>query len=82
MYVRKENIALLITDIIIPGGMGGQELVEYLSGIHPEMKVLYISGYTEDTIIHKGVLETGAAFLQKPFTSKVLTEKVCSLMDM
>ncbi|MCD6120393.1 MAG: response regulator [Spirochaetales bacterium] len=79
---RKEDIAMLITDIIMPGGMSGPDLVKYLSGIHPEMKVLYISGYTEDTIGHHGVPETGTSFLQKPFTSKALLELIRSLLDM
>src|SRR6202030_2713194 len=56
-------IHLMVTDVIMPG-MSGDKLANYLSVLRPEMKVLYVSGYTDHTIVHHGVLEPGLAFLQ------------------
>jgi two-component system, cell cycle sensor histidine kinase and response regulator CckA len=56
--------------------MNGAQLATILSAQRPEMKVLYVSGYTDDTIVRHGVLEAGLAFLQKPFSPKTLARKV------
>ncbi len=69
------KIDLVITDVVMPG-MGGRELVKQLALSRPETKVLYLSGYTEDAIVSEGTIESGAAFLQKPFTLQVLSRKV------
>ena len=68
-------IDILITDVVMPG-MSGRELAKQLCASDPEMKVLFLSGYTEDAIVHQGVLEPGTAFLQKPFTLQMLSLKV------
>ena len=68
-------IHLMVTDVILPG-ISGPQLASHLSPIRPEMKVLYVSGYTDDTIVGHGVLEPGLAFLQKPFSPKTLARKV------
>ena len=68
-------IHLMVSDVIMPG-MSGDKLASYLSVLRPEMKVLYVSGYTDDSIVHHGVLEPGLAFLQKPFSPKTLARKV------
>jgi len=68
-------IDLLITDVLMPQ-MGGRELVEGLRAQGREMKVLYVSGYTEDTTLYSGELAPGTAFLQKPFTLGSLLDKV------
>ena len=61
--------------------MNGREVAERLAPAHAGMKVLYLSGYTDDAIVHHGVLEAGIAFLQKPFTPAVLLRKVREVLD-
>jgi two-component system cell cycle sensor histidine kinase/response regulator CckA len=72
-------IHLMVTDVIMPG-MSGAQLASHLSALRPEMKVLYVSGYTDDTIVLHGVLEAGLAFLQKPFLPKMLVRKVAEVL--
>ncbi|HUS19424.1 MAG TPA: PAS domain S-box protein [Terriglobales bacterium] len=73
-------IQLLLTDVVLEQ-MGGPELARRLAGIRPDMRVLYISGYTDDAIIHHGVLTEGTAFLQKPFTTEALAKKIRQVLD-
>jgi PAS domain S-box-containing protein len=70
-----DPIDLVVTDIVMPG-MNGRELAEQLTKMRPGLRVLYVSGYTEENIAHRGVLDTGIAYLQKPFTPASLGEKV------
>jgi two-component system, cell cycle sensor histidine kinase and response regulator CckA len=70
-----ERIDILITDVVMPG-IGGRELAKKLLELRPDLSVLYLSGYTEDTILHQGALGPGTAFLQKPFTLQNLARKV------
>lgn len=74
-----DTIHLMITDVIMPG-MSGTKLAAYLAAMRPSMKVLYVSGYTDDTIVQHGVLEPGLEFLQKPFSPKTLAAKVDDLL--
>ncbi len=76
----SDTIDLLLTDVIMPG-ISGPKLAAELSPIRPDMKVLYMSGYTEDSIIHKGVIPEGTEFLQKPFTPGSLSGKVRAVLD-
>jgi two-component system, cell cycle sensor histidine kinase and response regulator CckA len=66
---------MLITDVVMPG-MSGRELSARLCASCPQIKVLYLSGYTEDAIVHEGVVDPDTAFLQKPFTLQMLSRKV------
>jgi len=72
-------IHLMVTDVIMPG-MSGAQLASHLSVLRPEMKVLYVSGYTDGSIVRHGVLKAGLAFLQKPFPPKTLAQKVSELL--
>ena len=77
---HREEIALLLTDVVLPE-RSGRELYETLAESRPSLKVLYISGYTGNAISHRGVLEAGTAFLQKPFTPDALAGKVREVLD-
>ena len=72
---HQGSIDILITDVVMPG-MSGRELAKTLAQVRPGIKILFLSGYTEDAIIHQGVLDSGTAFLQKPFTLQTLARKV------
>jgi two-component system cell cycle sensor histidine kinase/response regulator CckA len=74
------EIHLLLTDLVMPG-MTGRELVETLSVERPGLRVLYMSGYTDDTVVRHGVLEEGMPYLQKPFTPQALALKVREVLD-
>ncbi len=73
-------VQLLITDVIMPG-MSGRDLATKLSERFPDLKILFISGYTDDAIVHHGVLDPGLSFLQKPFTPHAIAKKVRELLD-
>ncbi len=76
----QEPIHLLISDVIMPE-LSGSALVSQLSQLRPELKVLYMSGYTDNAIIHQGVLDQKANFIQKPFTPMALAHKVRVVLD-
>ena len=74
------EIHLLLTDVVMPGS-SGRELAKRLTGRYPNLRVLYMSGYTYNVIAQDGTLEEGISFLQKPFTPQVLSEKVREVLD-
>ena len=76
---RDQAIDMVLTDVVMPI-MNGKELKKRLLGIRPDIKVLFMSGYTANTIAHHGVLEEGVDFLAKPFTMKDLASKVRQVM--
>jgi two-component system, cell cycle sensor histidine kinase and response regulator CckA len=77
---HPEEISLLVTDIVMPG-MTGRELAELLTVERPDVRVLYMSGYTDDAVVRHGVLTEGMPYLQKPFNPRALATKVREVLD-
>jgi len=73
-------IHLLVSDVVMPN-LSGRELSERLTRVRPGLKVLFLSGYTDDAVVRHGVLESRVAFLQKPFTAAGLAQKVREVLD-
>jgi CheY-like chemotaxis protein len=77
---HKARIDLLITDVVMPK-ISGKEVAEQLKTIHPETKVLFMSGYTDEAIVHHGIVDSTIAFIQKPFSEHALAHKVREVLD-
>jgi two-component system, cell cycle sensor histidine kinase and response regulator CckA len=81
-YIQQHlgTIELVISDVVMPE-MGGRELGQHLAVFDPELPVLYMSGYTGDDVVQRGLLDAGAPFQQKPFTPGALAAKVRTMLD-
>lgn len=75
-----DDIALMLTDVIIPG-KDSKELAAEISGICPKLRILFMSGYTDDTIVHHGVLDPDVEFIRKPFSQRDLAVKIREILD-
>jgi two-component system cell cycle sensor histidine kinase/response regulator CckA len=80
LFERHPHIDVILTDVVMPGG-SGPELITRLTGRRPEMKVIYMSGYTDDAIAQRGVLDPEIAFLHKPYTMETLARKLREVLD-
>jgi two-component system cell cycle sensor histidine kinase/response regulator CckA len=80
LFEANEVIDVLLTDVVMPGA-SGPELTRQLIEQRPALKVIYMSGYTEDAIVQHGVLKPGTAFLNKPFTSQTLGQKIREVLE-
>jgi CheY-like chemotaxis protein len=83
LQIAREHptpIKLLITDVVMPG-MNGPQLAKEIASIQPDIRVLFVSGYTSDIVIHEGVADRGTSFLQKPYVFKELLRRIRDLLD-
>ncbi len=75
------TIDLLMTDVVMPE-MNGRDLAAKVTELHPDIKLLFMSGYTANVIAHQGILDDGVSFIQKPFSMAGMTVKVRELLNM
>jgi CheY-like chemotaxis protein len=77
---EAEAIDVLLTDVVMPE-MSGKDLADRLCSLRKSLKVLYMSGYTYDSMTHRGILDEGVHVLQKPFTTNALARKIREVID-
>jgi DNA-binding NarL/FixJ family response regulator len=77
---HKAPIHLLVTDVVMPG-QSGRVLAEQLTRLHPETSVLYLSGYTDDAVVRRGIVQAHVNFLQKPYSPGTFVRKVRNVLD-
>jgi signal transduction histidine kinase len=81
VLAREAGIAVLFTDIGLPGGMNGRQLVDAARLLRPDLKVVYTTGYARNAIVHGGVLDPGTQLLPKPFSFAALASKIRTVLD-
>ena len=81
VLMQAPDIDLLFTDVVMPGGMGGRDLADAARRLRPDLKVLFTSGYTENSIVHDGRLDSGVKLLSKPYRRKQLASKIREVLD-
>lgn len=81
LLAAADDIVLLFTDIVMPGGMNGRELADIALQRHPDLCVLYTSGYTENAVVHQGRLDPGVELLSKPYKRQDLAQKLRAVLD-
>ena len=77
---QPKAVDLLLTDVVMPD-MNGKQLYEKSLRFNPDIKVLYMSGYSNNVIAHRGILDSGIHFIQKPFSNRSLLEKIREVLD-
>ncbi|MFP6772050.1 MAG: response regulator, partial [Alphaproteobacteria bacterium] len=77
----KPQIDLLLTDVLLPGGLNGQQVADAALSIRSDLKVMFMSGYAKEAIIDQGRLKSGTKLLSKPFLPTVLAEQVRMVLD-
>ncbi|MGH7230502.1 MAG: response regulator, partial [Nitrospiraceae bacterium] len=77
---HTQTVHLLLTDVIMPQ-MSGPEVANQLKAVHPDLRVIYMSGYTDDAVVRHGVSEKGTHFLEKPFAPEALLQTVRGALD-
>ncbi len=77
---RTNNVKLILTDLVMPE-MGGKELAEIISKVDPSLKILFTSGYSDNHVVQKGILEKNVNFVQKPYTFQSISQKIRTILD-
>jgi CheY-like chemotaxis protein len=77
---NSTNVDLLLTDVVLPGKIGGRDMAERIKSIRPEIRILFMSGYTENSIVHHGRLDDGVQLIAKPFNREQLARKVADVL--
>jgi CheY-like chemotaxis protein len=78
---QTEDIALLVTDVMLSGAMNGKRVALEAEALRPGIKILYMSGYSENAIVHHGRLDQGVHFIQKPFRKQDMAQKVRQVLS-
>ncbi len=81
MLATRREIDLLLTDVVMPGGVSGRQLAEQAVGLRPDLKVLFMTGYAPNAIVQHGRLDAGVRVIGKPFSFEELAVKVRERLD-